>query len=106
MGGYTAGEHFVLSALWYACLWSFAEPSCVVLGVGHELLPAQCALQAAAAALPELAMAHAAEEPEEELLVSVPSCLGCALLACGRLRNPAVCSHWRGASAHVLRCMP
>ena len=75
-----------------------------MLACGHLHNPAQLccawrgalanairALQAAAAALPELAMAQAAEDWEAELLVSSPSCLRCGMLACGRLRTPAVC---------------
>ena len=49
-----------------------------------------CALQAAAAALPELAVALAADELEAEVLVSVLSCLCCHVFACRRMHNPAV----------------
>ena len=62
---------------------------------------ALCAMQAAAAALPELAVALAAEEGEAELLVSVLSCLSSDLLACGRLHSLAVLHLSWG-----IRCMP
>ena len=52
-----------------------------------------CTLQAAAAALPELVVALAEPAEEEwgtQLLVSIPSCLGCDLLVYGPYHSPAV----------------
>ena len=72
-------------------------PSCLrcgMLACGHLHSQLRCAwrgafahaihaLQAAAAALPELAVAQAAEEWERELLVSVPSCRAVVRLPVG-----------------------
>ena len=58
-----------------------------------------CVLQAAAAALPELAVALAEPSADEwgtQLLVSKPFCLGWARLAC----TAQLCCAWRAASAH------
>ena len=63
-----------------------------------------CALQEAAAALFELAVALAEPAPEEwgtQVLVSILSCLGCDMLACGLLHSPAVlCLAWGISLCH------
>ena len=52
-----------------------------------------CALQAEAAALPEPAVAladHSADGWDVQQAVSLPSCLGCTMLACGALAQAVI----------------
>ena len=67
-----------------------------------------CALQAAAAALPELAVELAADELESEVLVSILSLSGLRYVCLWALAQSsyAVLCLARCNCAHAIRCMP